>query len=385
VSETVSSTLDEGALRRSPLHARHEALGATFAPFGGWEMPVQYSGGGVVAEHTATREAVGLFDVSHLGKVRIAGPGAAALVDRCLTNDLTRIVPGKAQYTLCCAADGGVVDDLILYLVGPDEVFAVPNAANSAGVGRLLAEVAPPEIAIVDEHSELVVLAVQGPASSAVLHEAGVLPDLGADDPGEQLDYMSFVDVEWHDLPIRLCRTGYTGEHGYELIAPADGAEVLWDALAALVAEKGGLPAGLGARDTLRTEAGLPLHGQDLGPEITPLQARCGFAVGWKKDAFWGRDALVAEREAGPRRRSWGLKATGRGVPRAHMAVKRGDEVVGETTSGTFSPTLKTGIALALLDTAAGLAEGDTVSVDVRGRALECEVVTPPFVASHVR
>jgi aminomethyltransferase len=264
-------------------------------------------------------------------------------------------------------------------------VFAVPNAANSAGVGRLLAEVAPPEIAVVDEHEELVVLAVQGPASAAVLHEAGVLPDLGADDPGEQLDYMSFVDVEWHDLPIRLCRTGYTGEHGYELIAPADGAEVLWDALAALVAEKGGRPAGLGARDTLRTEAGLPLHGQDLGPDITPLQARCGFAVGWKKEAFWGRDALVAEREAGPRRRSWGLKATGKGVPRAHMAVKRGDDTVGETTSGTFSPTLKTGIALALLDTAAGLSEGDTVSVDVRGRALECEVVTPPFVASHVR
>jgi aminomethyltransferase len=385
MSETVSSTLDQGALRRSPLHARHEALGAAFAPFGGWEMPVQYSGGGVVAEHTATREAVGLFDVSHLGKVRITGPGAAALVDRCLTNDLSRIMPGKAQYTLCCAADGGVVDDLILYLVGPDEVFAVPNAANSAGVGRLLAEVAPPEIAVVDEHEELVVLAVQGPASAAVLHEAGVLPDLGADDPGEQLDYMSFVDVEWHDLPIRLCRTGYTGEHGYELIAPADGAEVLWDALAALVAEKGGRPAGLGARDTLRTEAGLPLHGQDLGPDITPLQARCGFAVGWKKEAFWGRDALVAEREAGPRRRSWGLKATGKGVPRAHMAVKRGDDTVGETTSGTFSPTLKTGIALALLDTAAGLSEGDTVSVDVRGRALECEVVTPPFVASHVR
>jgi aminomethyltransferase len=215
-----------------------------------------------------------------------------------------------------------------------------------------------------------------------VLAEVGVLPDLGE---GETLDYMSFVDVEWGSQSIRLCRTGYTGEHGYELIAPAEGAETLWDALAAVVAEKGGRPAGLGARDTLRTEAGLPLHGQDLGPEITPLQARCGFAVGWKKEAFWGRDALVAERAAGPRRRSWGLKATGRGVPRAHMAVKRGDEVVGETTSGTFSPTLKTGIALALLDTSAGLDEGDVVSVDVRGRALECEVVTPPFVASRVR
>jgi aminomethyltransferase len=380
------SDADASDLRRSPLHARHEALGATFAPFGGWEMPVQYAGGdgdkgGVVAEHTATREAAGLFDVSHLGKVRISGPGAAAFVDGCLTNDLGRIVPGKAQYTLCCADDGGVVDDLILYLVGDDEVFAVPNAANSAGVGKLLSEVAPAGITVSDEHDAHVVLAVQGPASGRVLAEAGILPETGDDD----LDYMAFVDVTWEGTPIRLCRTGYTGEHGYELIAPADGAAVLWDALLALVTEVGGRAAGLGARDTLRTEAGLPLHGQDLGPEITPVQARCGFAVGWKKDAFWGRDALLAEREAGPRRRSWGLKATGRGVPRSHMPVTVDGATVGETTSGTFSPTLKTGIALALLDTAAGLSEGDVVSVDVRGRPLECEVVSPPFVPSHVR
>jgi len=377
-------------LRHSPLHARHEALGATFAPFGGWEMPVQYAGdagtgkGGVVAEHTATREAAGLFDVSHLGKVRISGAGAAAFVDRCLTNDLSRIVPGKAQYTLCCAEDGGIVDDLILYLVGDDEVFAVPNAANSAGVGKLLSAAAPEGITVTDEHDAHVVLAVQGPASARVLTEAGVLP--GAEDLGDtDLDYMAFLDVDWDSQAIRLCRTGYTGEHGYELIAPAEGAEVLWDALAAVVAEVGGRPAGLGARDTLRTEAGLPLHGQDLGPEITPNQARCGFAVGWKKEAFWGREALLAERAAGPRRRAWGLRAGGRGIPRSHMPVTLGGSTVGETTSGTFSPTLKTGIALALLDTAAGLTEGDVVSIDVRGRPLECEVVSPPFVPSHVR
>jgi aminomethyltransferase len=382
-------------LRHSPLHARHQALGATFAPFGGWEMPVQYAGdegsgtgasgrGGVVAEHTATREAAGLFDVSHLGKVRISGTGAAAFVDRCLTNDLSRIVPGKAQYTLCCADDGGVVDDLILYLVGDDEVFAVPNAANSAGVGKLLSAAAPDGITVSDEHDEHVVLAVQGPESARVLAEVGVLPapgDLGDTD----LDYMAFLDVDWDSQAIRLCRTGYTGEHGYELIAPSQGAEVLWDALAAVVAEVGGRPAGLGARDTLRTEAGLPLHGQDLGPEITPNQARCGFAVGWKKAEFWGREALLAEREDGPRRRAWGLRATGRGIPRPHMPVTLGGSTVGDTTSGTFSPTLKTGIALALLDTAAGLSEGDVVSIDVRGRPLECEVVSPPFVPSHVR
>jgi len=389
MAETVTP---QTTARRSPLHDHHAALGATFAPFGGWEMPVQYSRdgrGGTVAEHTATREAVGLFDVSHLGKVRISGPGAAAFVDRCLTNDLSRIVPGKAQYTLCCAEDGGVVDDLILYLVGPDEVFAVPNAANSAGVGRRLAEVAPAGIAVDDEHDAHVVLAVQGPASPAVLTEVGLLDEAAGDDGSDTaLDYMAFVDAEWHGRPVRVCRTGYTGERGYELIAPTDGAADLWDALAAVVGEHGGLPAGLGARDTLRTEAGLPLHGQDLGPDITPLQARCGFAVGWRKEEFWGREALLAERAEGPRRRSWGLRATGRGVPRGHMAVRRGGpdgEVIGETTSGTFSPTLRTGIALALLDTAAGVEEGDVLAVDVRGRALECEVVTPPFVASKVR
>jgi aminomethyltransferase len=380
VSETVTAEPTPG--RRSPLHDRHAALGASFAPFGGWEMPVQYSRdgrGGTVAEHTATREAVGLFDVSHLGKVRISGPGAAAFVDRCLTNDLTRIQPGKAQYTLCCAEDGGVVDDLILYLVGPDEVFAVPNAANSAGVGRRLADVAPAGIAVDDEHDAHVVLAVQGPASPTVLAEVGLLAE------DADLDYMAFVDAQWQGRFVRVCRTGYTGERGYELIAPSDGAGDLWDALAAVVSEQGGLPAGLGARDTLRTEAGLPLHGQDLGPDITPLQARCGFAVGWKKEEFWGREALLAERAEGPRRRSWGLRATGRGVPRGHMTVRRGDDPVGETTSGTFSPTLRTGIALALLDTTAGVDEGDVLAVDVRGRALECEVVTPPFVASKVR
>lgn len=384
----VSETAASDVLKRSHLHDRHEALGATFAPFGGWEMPVQYDRrgedkGGVVAEHTATREAVGLFDVSHLGKVRISGPGAAAFVDACLTNDLGRIVPGRAQYTLCCADDGGVVDDLILYLVGPDEVFAVPNAANSAGVGRRLAGAAPAGVTVTDEHDDLAVLAVQGPASTTALVEVGVLPDPA--EAEDELDYMSFVDVFWDDRPIRLCRTGYTGEHGYELVAPAAGVEVLWDALVAVVTELGGRPAGLGARDTLRTEAGLPLHGQDLGPGISPLEARCGFAVGWRKDAFWGRDALVAEKQVGPRRRSWGLRATGRGVPRAHMPVTRDGVAIGETTSGTFSPTLRTGIALALLDTAAGVDEGDVVSIDVRGRALECEVVSPPFVASHVR
>jgi aminomethyltransferase len=358
-------------LLTSPLHDRHVALGATLAPFGGWSMPISYPGG-TVAEHTAVRDDAGVFDVSHLGKLAIDGPGAAGFVNACLTADLGRISPGQAQYTLCCADDGGVVDDLIAYLVGPDEVLLVPNAANAAEVAKLLAAAAPAGVAVTDRHTELAVLAVQGPRSRAVLD--------AAIDGMAELDYMAFTDAG----DVRVCRTGYTGEHGYELLVPAADAGRIWDAVVAA----GARPCGLGARDTLRTEMGYPLHGQDLSLDITPVQAGSGWAVGWGKPAFWGREALVAERAAGPARRLRGLRATGRGVPRPHMDVRSVDAAgvhVGTTTSGTFSPTLRTGIALALIDTASGVELGDTVVVDVRGRELACEVVRPPFVASHVR
>jgi aminomethyltransferase len=199
------------------------------------------------------------------------------------------------------------------------------------------------------------------------------------------MDYMAYVDAEFSGVPVRVCRTGYTGEHGYELLPPSDLAPVVFDALVEGVAAAGGELAGLGARDTLRTEMGYPLHGHELSLELSPLAARCGWAIGWKKDAFWGRDALLAEKEAGPSRLLRGLKAVGRGVLRPDLTVLDGDRPVGVTTSGTFSPSLKVGIALALIDAAADIADGQTVSVDVRGRALECEVVKPPFVAAKTR
>jgi aminomethyltransferase len=199
------------------------------------------------------------------------------------------------------------------------------------------------------------------------------------------MDYMGYADAEYDGVFVRVCRTGYTGEHGYELLPAWDRAGVVFDALVAAVRAAGGEPAGLGARDTLRTEMGYPLHGHELSLDISPLQARCGWAIGWKKDAFWGRDALLAEKEAGPARVLRGLKAVGRGVLRADLAVLDGDTRIGTTTSGTFSPSLKVGIALALIDTAHDVADGQRVSVDVRGRAVECEVVKPPFVAPHTR
>jgi len=362
-------------LRRGPLHASHGALGATLGPFGGWEMPIQYAGGGVVAEHTAVRESVGVFDVTHLGKVTVTGPGAAEFVNACLTADLGRIGPGQAQYTLCCAEDGGVVDDLIAYLIGSDDVFCVPNAANTGEVGARLAAAAPPEVTVTDRHHDYAVLAVQGPRSADVLAAVGLPADM---------DYMAFVDAHYAGVPVRVSRSGYTGERGYELLPPWGHAPRLWEALLQAAGPLGGRACGLGARDTLRTEMGYPLHGQDLGPEITPVQGGASWAVGWDKPAFWGRAALLAERKQGPSRRLRGLRATGRGVPRPHMAVCSSQGApLGKTTSGTFSPTLRTGIALALL--APGVRPGDIVEVDVRGRALPCEVVKTPFLTSRVR
>ena len=364
-------------LHRGPLHASHVAVGATLGPFGGWQMPISYPGGGVVAEHTAVREAVGVFDVTHLGKISIVGSGAAEFVNSCLTADLAKIAPGQALYTLCCAEDGGVVDDLIVYLVGPDEVFCVPNAGNTREVGRRLAAAAPRPVRVLDQQQEYAVLAVQGPLSAELLASVGLTVD--------GMDYMAFAEVDYNGgAALRVGRTGYTGERGYELLPSWAHAPALWEALLAAAGPLGGRACGLGARDTLRTEMGYALHGQELGPDVTPLQGGVSWAVGWHKPAFWGREALLAERERDPSRRLRGLRATGGGVPRPHMAVRStGGAEVGETTSGTFSPTLRTGIALGLLDP--GVRPGDRVEVDVRGRALSCEVIKPPFVPSHVR
>ncbi|MCU1623220.1 MAG: glycine cleavage system protein [Frankiales bacterium] len=353
-------------LKKSPLHDRHVALGAKLADFGGWEMPIEYPGGGVLKEHAAVREDVGVFDVSHLGKGVVRGPGALDFVNARLSNDLRRIGPGQAQYTLCCDESGGVVDDLIAYVRSEDEVFLIPNAANTATVMAKLAAEAPDDLEVTDQHTRYGVIAVQGPRAPELVGKLGLPTDHG---------YMSYTVSG----DMIVCRTGYTGELGYELLPPWDEAGALWDR----IVEAGALPCGLGARDTLRTEMGYPLHGQDLSLTITPVQARAGWAVGWDKAAFWGREALLAERAEGPRRALWGLESQDRGIPRAHMVVSRDGRDIGEVTSGTFSPTRRVGIGLALLEK--GTAEGDEVTVDVRGRTSLMRVVKPPFVPSHVR
>ena len=368
---------DAAALRTSPLHDRHVALGAKFAEFGGWSMPLEYAGSGVIKEHTAVREAVGIFDVSHLGKALVHGPGAADYVNATLSNDLAKIAPGKAQYTLCCDAEtGGIVDDLIAYLHGRDRVFLVPNAANTAEVLRRLRAGAPAGVEVVDHHTTHAVLAVQGPLSDEVLdgrraaHRARVhvvRRDRARRRPGHRVPHRLHRRAR---LRAGRARTTRRRPCGTRWSPPASRAACC--------------ACGLGARDTLRTEMGYPLHGQDISLDVTPNQARLGWAVGWKKAAFWGKDVLVAEKEQGAARLLRGLVATGRGIPRPGMRVLLAADVpVGAVTSGTFSPTRRTGVGLALI--AAQVTDGAEVSVDVRGRREVFTVTRPPFVETGVR
>jgi aminomethyltransferase len=310
-----------------------------------------------------------------MGKVRILGTGAYEFANSIFTNDVDRIKPGQAQYSMLCNDSGGVIDDLIVYLVSDIEVRFIPNAGNASTVVAHLEKLAPAGIVIENNHLSQGIIAVQGPNASKVLSALGL--------PTEH-DYMAFADAKWNDFEVSICRTGYTGEPGYELVIENAGLVAIWTALMTAGADLGILPCGLGARDTLRTEMGYVLHGQDINPEISPVQAKTGWAVGWNKPEFSGKAALTAEKAAGAKRVAWGLLATGRGIPRSHMQVKTvSGEVVGETTSGTFSPTLQKGIALALLSPEVAL--GDTLLVDVRGRDLEVVVTKPPFVNSTTK
>lgn len=345
------------------------------ADFGGWLMPIEYPGAGVLAEHAAVRERVGLFDVSHLGKASVVGEEALEYLNTQFTNDLNRISDGQAQYTMLCNEDGGVIDDLIVYRNSSENLFLIPNAANTLDVVSVISEGAPSTVEIVNLHTEYAVLALQGPKARDVLSSLGVHPTM---------DYMSFSHVNIAGCEVILCRTGYTGEHGYEIVPRWFDATKVWDAIVEAVKDFDGLICGLGARDTLRTEMGYPLHGHELTLEITPVQAGSTWAVGWKKEIFRGSALLKSERINGPQRVLRGLQSTDRGIPRAGMKVKSDEgHEVGVVTSGTFSPSLKKGIALALIDPLFN--EGEKVVIDIRGRDSIAEVVQLPMVESHVR
>jgi len=356
--------------RLSPLDATHRSLDAKMVSFGGWEMPLSYPAG-TLAEHRACRHSAVVFDVSHLGTVRVSGPGGLATLQRCLTNDLTRIGPGRAQYThLLDPIDASVTDDIIVWWVAPERFDVMPNASNTTGVLSALrdeaAEVDAGAVTADDVTADRAVLAIQGPRARERL--ATVVPAAAL------VPRFTVGTVEWSGFELVVAGTGYTGEDGVEIAVPAAGAPDLFEAVVAAGIE----PAGLGARDTLRLEAGLPLHGHELGPGITSLQANLSWVVAWDKGDFRGRAPLVAERDRGVTRRLRGLATPGRRPARGGQAVRRGGEVVGEVTSGNFSPELGQGIALAFLPPDA--VEGDELVIDVRGSDLGATVVSLPFV-----
>ena len=362
-------------MKHSPLHEKHLALNAKMADFGGWLMPIEYPGAGVLAEHGAVREKVGIFDVSHLGKASVKGKGALEFLNSMFTNDLNRIENGSAQYTLLCTPAGGVVDDLIVYRNAQDDFFLVPNASNTTDVVKVLQEHVPAGIEIVNLHLEYAVIAVQGPLAPQVMQSLGV---------NTEIDYMAFETVTVGGAEVILCRTGYTGELGYELLPKVGDASKIWDAIVEAIEPVGGLVCGLGARDTLRTEMGYPLHGHELSLEITPVEASASWAIAWDKGDFQGSAVLRSQKSEGAKRRSVAIKSLDRGIPRGGMSVKSKDgAALGEVTSGTFSPSLKVGIGIALLDSTVKI--GDQLIIDVRGRDSLVEVVKLPFMPSRVR
>ncbi len=364
-------------LRRSPLDIDHRAMGARMISFGGWEMPLSYPDG-TLSEHLACRRKAVAFDVSHLGTVRVSGAAAYDGLQVTFTNDLARIGPGRAQYThLLDERDASVVDDLIVWWVDgrPGDATAsfdvMPNASNTS---RVVAALATTGARALDVTASRAVIAVQGPDARARLGKVA---------PGAAgVARLGVERFEWEGVGCVAAGTGYTGEDGAEVMVPADAASGFWHALL----DAGLTPAGLGARDTLRLEAGLPLHGHELGPGITPLQVGLGWVVGWDKPTFRGREALVAEQARGVRRRLRGLATRGRQPPREGNAVLGGDpeaRPLGVVTSGNFSPVLGTGIALALL--APEVDQATEVTIDARGRHLDARVVPLPFVGGRAR
>ena len=330
--------------------------------FAGWDMPISYAG--TIAEHTAVRQRVGIFDVSHLGKLLVRGDGGPALLDRVLSNRMSDLTPGRARYSLILDDDAGIVDDLIVYAFTPGEMLVVPNASNVDEVERRISEYVHGDITV--RRLPWSTIAVQGPASEKVVR--GVLPDV------PDLGFMRCARLG----DVDVARSGYTGERGFEVFAPPERSLELWDALLERVRAEGGEPAGLAARDTLRLEMGYPLHGNDIDTGTTPREARLDWAVAASKEEFVGKEAFESRP---PRKELIGIRMEDRVIPRRRSTVLHGGRPVGEVTSGSFSPTLRIGIALAYV-TPGALPEGEKVEVEVRGKRGLGRVTHPPFVGS---
>ncbi|WP_311489276.1 glycine cleavage system aminomethyltransferase GcvT [uncultured Corynebacterium sp.] len=383
--------------KHTALHQVHEQLGARFTDFGGWDMPLKY--GKELDEHRAVRETVGVFDLSHMGEVEVSGPQAAEFLDYALISRLSAVKVGKAKYSMLCTEDGGIVDDLITYRLADDDFLVVPNAGNAPRVAEALAQRAEGfDVTVVDQTAEKSLVAIQGPKAAEVMHAivenvtdapeaSGATEDVRGAVDG--LGYYAAFKGIVAGQPALIARTGYTGEDGFEIIVDNDAAEQVWNIALAKATELDGLPCGLAARDTLRLEAGMPLYGNELNDELTPVDAGLGILAATKsKDSFVGRDAIVAAKEKGAARVLIGLQGEGRRAARSGYAVLAGEgedaQPIGEVTSGALSPTLGYPVAMAYVDKAAteeggAAAVGQTVQVDIRGKQYPYQVVEMPF------
>lgn len=362
------------ALKRTPFYDLYSDFAESRCiDFGGWELPVQFTG--IVKEHEAVRQQAGLFDVSHMGEFMVIGSGAEAFLQKMTTNDVSRLSDGAAQYTLLCYPNGGVVDDLLIYRLSEGRYMLVVNASNIDKDFQWLQEHLTPEfgeVTLTNVSDDTLLLALQGPQAETILAKV-------TDAPIRELKPFHFIErITICGVEVLVSRTGYTGEDGFEIYAPLDAAEALWRGLLAAGSPHGLTPAGLGARDTLRFEAKLPLYGQELSADITPLEAGLQFFVKLDKADFIGRDALLQQKEAGLPRCLVGLEMIDRGIPRSHYPVYADGVKIGEVTTGTQSPTLKRNLGLALIDTAYSEI-GTEVYVEIRGKQLKAVVIKAPF------
>src|SRR5919199_1121301 len=370
----MASPSSPAGLLRTPLHGVHLRLGARMVDFAGWDMPVQYPTG-ILAEHQAVRTACGLFDLSHMGRVYLRGPDALALAQQCCTRDLARIRPGEAAYSVLCQPDGGILDDVIAYVLGDQHILFVFNASNRESDVAFFAQQRDRlglTVELQDRTLQTALIGIQGPRAQTVLQSACSV-DL------EPLPGYAFVQAEVAGASALVSRTGYTGEDGFEVLLDADAAPHVWDILVDQAC-----PCGLGARDTLRTEAGFALYGHDLDRTTNPFEARLGWVVNLAKPAFVGRDALARLKADGPARRLVGLHVAAGGVPRQGFGILAGGERIGVVTSGTFSPTLRRNIAMGYVPVALGQ-PGQALQVETRGKAIDAEVVPLPFVPHRSR
>jgi aminomethyltransferase len=357
-------------LKQTPLYPLYAKYGAKTIDFGGWDLPVHFSS--IQKEHDAVRMQAGLFDVAHMGEVRVTGVGSLAFLQHITTNDVAQLEVNQAQYSLICYPDGGVVDDLLVYKIAADHYMLVINASNIEKDMAWLRQHVPSDVLLENISDETALLALQGPLALQILQR------LTAVDLSSIQSYHFLPDIAVGGVNALVSRTGYTGEDGFELYVRSEDAVGLWELLLAEGQAEGLIPTGLGARDTLRFEARLPLYGQELSAAITPIEAGVGFFVKPDKGNFIGRDVLALQKTAGAPRKLVGVEMIDRGIPRPHYPVYAGEQLIGEITTGTQSPTFKTSVGLALID-ASYAALGSQVYVEIRGKKLLAQIVKTPF------